>query len=116
MAAARPYSCERTYRSQTTTAALIDATVKAFGRLDLAFNNAGTGQFGQSIVELDEDEWDRVLMVNLKGVFLGMLAAHPIGRFSDPMEQAEAALFLLSDAASFVTGVALPVDGGLTVP
>ena len=178
---------------------LIAATLQAFGRLDLAFNNAGTEQFGQSIAELAEEEWDRVLTVNLKGVFLAMkhqipamlatgggaivntssvgglvatpglsayqaskfgvigltkvaalecakqnirvnaicpggtrsdmfdrwtadpevnaqvLAAHPIGRFSDPREQAEAALFLLSDAASFVTGVALPVDGGLTV-
>lgn len=179
---------------------LVETTVKAFGRLDLAFNNAGTEQFGQSIVELAEEEWDRVLRVNLTGVFLSMkyqipamlaagggaivntssvgglvatpglsayqaskhgvigltkvaaleyatqnirvnaicpggtrsemfdrwiadpavnaqvLAAHPIGRFSDPLEQAEVALFLLSDQASYVTGVALPVDGGLTVP
>lgn len=176
---------------------LIKKTVEAFGRLDLAFNNAGTEQFGQSIVDLTEDEWDRGLRINLKGVFPGfkyqipamlasgggaivntssvgglvatpglsayqaskhgvvgltkvaalecatqnirvnaicpggtrsemfdrwvanpevnakVLAAHPIGRFSDPREQAEVALFLLSDAASFVTGVALPVDGGM---
>ena len=39
---------------------------------------------------------------------------HPIGRFSQPHEQAEAALWLLSDAASFVTGVIMPVDGGYT--
>lgn len=39
---------------------------------------------------------------------------HPIGRFSQPMEQAEAALWLLSDAASFVTGIVMPVDGGYT--
>ena len=57
------------------------------------------------------DRWTADPEVNAQ-----VLAAHPIGRFSDPMEQAEAALFLLSDAASFVTGVALPVDGGLTVP
>lgn len=180
--------------------ALVDKTVASFGRLDLAFNNAGTEQFGSSIVDLDEEEWDRVVTVNLKGVFLSMkfqipamlaggggaivntssvgglvaapglsayqsakhgvigltkvgaleyakhnirinaicpggtrsemfdkwtaipevndhlLAAHPIGRFAQPDEQAAAALFLLSDAASFITGVALPVDGGLTVP
>lgn len=51
---------------------LIDQTVRAFGRLDLAFNNAGTEQFGQSIVKLPEEEWDRVLAINMKGVFLGM--------------------------------------------
>ncbi|WP_229814310.1 2,5-dichloro-2,5-cyclohexadiene-1,4-diol dehydrogenase LinC [Novosphingobium colocasiae] len=39
---------------------------------------------------------------------------HPIGRFSEPAEQAEAAVWLLSDAASFVTGACLAVDGGFT--
>lgn len=39
---------------------------------------------------------------------------HPIGRFSQPEEQAEAALWLLTDAASFVTGIIMPVDGGYT--
>ena len=38
----------------------------------------------------------------------------PIGRLGTPQECAEAALWLVSDAASFVTGVALPVDGGIT--
>ena len=41
-------------------------------------------------------------------------ALHPIGRASQPVEQAAAAQWLLSDAASFVTGVILPVDGGYT--
>ena len=38
----------------------------------------------------------------------------PIGRLATPEECANAALWLVSDEASFVTGVALPVDGGLT--
>jgi 2,5-dichloro-2,5-cyclohexadiene-1,4-diol dehydrogenase 1 len=37
---------------------------------------------------------------------------HPIGRFAQPNEIAEAVLWLLSDASSFVTGAILPVDGG----
>ena len=38
----------------------------------------------------------------------------PLGRFARPEEIAAAALFLVSDEASYVTGVALPVDGGAT--
>ena len=40
--------------------------------------------------------------------------AHQLGRFGKPIEIANAALFLASDEASFVTGVTLPVDGGYT--
>ena len=36
----------------------------------------------------------------------------PLGREAQPEEIANAALFLLSDEASYITGVALPVDGG----
>jgi len=40
--------------------------------------------------------------------------AQPLGRLAQPRECASAALFLASDSASFITGVALPVDGGFT--
>jgi len=43
-------------------------------------------------------------------------ANHPIGRFAQPPEIAAAAVWLLSDKASFVTGTAMPVDGGYTAP
>ncbi|MET0269181.1 MAG: glucose 1-dehydrogenase [Sphingomonas sp.] len=40
--------------------------------------------------------------------------AHPLGRVIDPMDCANAALFLASDLASNITGVNLPIDGGLS--
>jgi NAD(P)-dependent dehydrogenase (short-subunit alcohol dehydrogenase family) len=43
-------------------------------------------------------------------------ANHPIGRFADAQEIANAAVWLLSDKASFVTGTAMSVDGGYTAP
>ena len=39
--------------------------------------------------------------------------SHPLGRVAKPREVAEAIAFLLSERASFITGIALPVDGGL---
>jgi len=51
---------------------MVDHAIKTFGRLDYAVNNAGIeGQFA-GITELEEDEWDRVLGINLKGTFLCM--------------------------------------------
>ncbi len=45
-----------------------------------------------------------------------LAALHPIGRIGEAAEVAEAAVWLCSPAASFVLGVALPVDGGYVVP
>lgn len=44
-----------------------------------------------------------------------MVARHPIGRIGLPEEVAEAVVWLCSDAASFVVGQSLPVDGGYTI-
>jgi NAD(P)-dependent dehydrogenase (short-subunit alcohol dehydrogenase family) len=44
-----------------------------------------------------------------------IISAHPLGRIGTPHDVAEAALFLASDAASFITGISLVVDGGMTL-
>jgi NAD(P)-dependent dehydrogenase (short-subunit alcohol dehydrogenase family) len=51
--------------------ALVAAAVDAFGRLDFAHNNAGI-EYHATIPETEESEFDRIIAVNLKGVWLGM--------------------------------------------
>ena len=43
-----------------------------------------------------------------------LLMQEPMNRFGDPQEIGEAVLWLLSEQSSFVTGLAMPVDGGYT--
>ncbi len=51
---------------------MVAHAVEAFGRLDYAVNNAGIEGQWTGITDLAEDEWDRVLNINLKGTFLCM--------------------------------------------
>jgi NAD(P)-dependent dehydrogenase (short-subunit alcohol dehydrogenase family) len=53
-------------------ASLIERTVSSFGRLDAAFNNAGVMQRRLDTADLSLDEWDHVMAINLRGVFLCM--------------------------------------------
>jgi NAD(P)-dependent dehydrogenase (short-subunit alcohol dehydrogenase family) len=55
-------------------AALAGAIAQAeahFGRLDVVFNNAGIGGYDVSVADMPSEQWDRVIAVNLRGVFLG---------------------------------------------
>lgn len=53
-------------------AQVIDATLKAFGRLDAAFNNAGDGHMPTPLADIAVEDFDRVVRVNLRGAFLAM--------------------------------------------
>lgn len=50
----------------------IETTVKTFGRLDVGLNNAGIGFSGKNIAETGEEEYLRVININLNGVFYCM--------------------------------------------
>jgi NAD(P)-dependent dehydrogenase (short-subunit alcohol dehydrogenase family) len=52
--------------------ALVAAAVARFGRLDFAHNNAGIGGGGKLLADIEDEDFDRVIAVNLRGVFLGM--------------------------------------------
>lgn len=183
-------------------AGLVQAALAAFGRLDIVVNNAGTTHRNRPMLEVGEDEFDRIYAVNVKSLFLtarhavphfrragggcfvtiastagvrprpgltwyngskgaaivtsrsmaaelgpdkirvnvvnpvigetGLLekfmgmpdtpdnrkkfvATIPMGRLSKPIDVANAALFLASDEAAFITGTCLEVDGGRSV-
>jgi NAD(P)-dependent dehydrogenase (short-subunit alcohol dehydrogenase family) len=53
-------------------AAAFEQAVEAFGQIDYAFNNAGISQRPAPTVEVEPDEWERVLRVNVTGVWLCM--------------------------------------------
>lgn len=176
---------------------MVEKTIKTFGKLDYAFNNAGVEGVSATTHECTEENWDKVIDINLKGAWMCMkyeiaymlkqgkgvivnnasiaglvgfqgipayvASKHgligltqnaaleyakqgirinaicpgiintpmidrftgkkkevekqfenmePIGRMGQPEEVAETVVWLCSNASSFVTGIAMPVDGG----
>jgi NAD(P)-dependent dehydrogenase (short-subunit alcohol dehydrogenase family) len=58
--------------------AYVQTALDAFGRIDCLVNNAGIEGKVQATAEYDEDMWDKVLAVNLKGTFLGLRHVLPV--------------------------------------
>lgn len=63
---------------------LFDVTISAFGRIDLLFNNAGTGAPPVPIEELTLSQWERVVSTNLTGAFLCTRAAMKVMKYQSP--------------------------------
>jgi NAD(P)-dependent dehydrogenase (short-subunit alcohol dehydrogenase family) len=123
--------------------ALVAHVVERYGQLDFAHNNAGIGGSNGRLADISDEDFDRIIAVNLRGTFLGMkhqiramlgngggaivtplkMRGTPeraleirrpqaMSRFGQPEEVAAAVVWLCSPDASFVTGVAMPVDAG----
>jgi NAD(P)-dependent dehydrogenase (short-subunit alcohol dehydrogenase family) len=92
--------------------AMIDTTLKTFGRIDILVNNAGIGVY-KSVLDATSEDWDRCQAVNLKGVFL-------CSKYAIPQMQklGKGAIVNISSVHSFATvnGVApyAASKGGIT--
>jgi NAD(P)-dependent dehydrogenase (short-subunit alcohol dehydrogenase family) len=68
--------CDVSKREEVKAA--LRKTIETFGRLDYAFNNAGVEQPIKSAADLSEEEWDRIVAIDLRGVFLCMKYEIPL--------------------------------------
>lgn len=76
-AGGRAMAFEADVTKKATLDAMVAATVKQFGALDILVNNAGIEAPPALTHEITEEQWDRVIGVNLKGVFLCCQAVLP---------------------------------------
>ena len=61
----------------TDARSMVDSIVAKFGGLDIIYNNAGIEGEGGFMAEMTEEQFDRVIAINLRGVWLGMKFALP---------------------------------------
>jgi NAD(P)-dependent dehydrogenase (short-subunit alcohol dehydrogenase family) len=66
------FSMQADVTQESDVKAMIDKTIEVFGRLDIAFNNAGTYGENPSLSDQPNAEYDRIMDVNVKGVWLSM--------------------------------------------
>ena len=65
---ALPIKCDVSYADQVNS--MVDTVMKEFGRVDILVNDAGVGELGEPVTRITTDDWDRVMNINAKGVFL----------------------------------------------
>jgi NAD(P)-dependent dehydrogenase (short-subunit alcohol dehydrogenase family) len=90
--------------SEMQVEALVETTLRTYGRLDLAFNNAGVFPPEGLVHDLDAECWDSVMDVNLKGLWLCM--KHEIPRM---LEQGSGSIVNMSSTAGLVGWTDAPI-------
>jgi NAD(P)-dependent dehydrogenase (short-subunit alcohol dehydrogenase family) len=94
--------------SKAAMLGLTRALAVELGRRGVRVNAICPGQ----IMSYGEEQWKAHMSARLQQVFY---AAYPLGRLGRPEEIASVAVFLASEEASFITGQAIMVDGGMSI-
>ncbi len=84
--------------------AMVERAIATWGRLDIFYANAGVPQWKTDIEEVDETTFDRIMAVNVKGVWLGAKFALPV------MKRQKRGVFLITASTSAIR----PRPGGQT--
>jgi 3-oxoacyl-[acyl-carrier protein] reductase len=75
-ASARHFACDVSRKAEVD--ALVGEAVTAFGGLDIMVNNAGYTHKNQPMLDVSEEEFDRIYAVNVKAIYLAALACVPV--------------------------------------
>lgn len=70
-------ACHADVSKASDVRAMVALAVEKFGKLNVIFNNAGVNGLLATTADYDDEEWDRIVNINLKGVYLGMKYAIP---------------------------------------
>ncbi len=89
---------------ETHARAAVQQAIQEFGSLDVLVNNAGIGEFGRRIHDVDDETWARVIDVNVTGVFRMIRAALP-----EMLTHRRGSIVNISSIASLVGIPKLPV-------
>lgn len=84
-AAARVLAVPTDVTDPASVEALFGVTVKAWGRVDLLFNNAGIGAPAAPLEDMPLEQWKRVVDTNLNGMFYGIQQAFRVMKSQSPM-------------------------------
>jgi NAD(P)-dependent dehydrogenase (short-subunit alcohol dehydrogenase family) len=87
--------------SEADCQAYVRATLETYGRIDILHNNVGIGAGDDEILSLSEASWDKIMSVNLKGMFLSSRSVLPVMR----KQQSGAIINISSIAAICSTGI-----------